>query len=326
MSRGAWHILFADPFDDATMTRAESAGRVTRLDSPDAATLRKAVKDCHALVVRTATSVTRDLIEAAPQLRVIGRGGVGLDNIDLEASAERGITVVYTPHAATDSVADLTLGLMLALLRDLPRCDRTVREGAWRNTRDALCVRELHECTVGIVGMGRIGRAVARRCRHGFGCRILYNDIVDVGWLEVAAERASKIDLYAAADIVSLHVPLTDATRNLIDAEALARFKPGVLLINTARGAVVDSGALADALNDGRLAGAGLDVLDVEPPPADHPLLTTPNCVLTPHVGARSACSLARMNDVIDDVIRVLHGETPQYAYAPPTERSSLRG
>jgi len=314
------HIVLVDAYGPDAPARARSAGRVTVLDAPRPGDLEAAVRDCDALVVRTATTVSRALIEAAPQLRVIGRGGVGLDNIDLEAAVERGVTVVHTPHAATDSVADLTLGLMLALLRDLTRSDRGVREGTWMQIRGRQRVRELHECTVGIVGMGRIGRAVAKRCRLGFGCRILYNDIAGVGWLEVAAESVSKDELYAASDIVTLHVPLTGATRNMIDAEALSKFKSQALLISTARGPVVDAAALASALHDERVGGAGLDVLDAEPPPADHPLLSAPNCILTPHVGARSAVALARMDGVIDDVIRVLAGQTPRFAYVPPVQ------
>jgi len=314
------HIVFTDTYGEEAVERARGAGRVTLLESPTRAQLRAALADCDALVVRTATKVTRELIEAAPKLRVIGRGGVGLDNIDLEAAAQHGITVVHTPGAATESVADLTLGLMLALLRDLKGCDAQARGGTWNEARAKQRVRELHECTVGIVGMGRIGRAVAKRCRLGFGCRVLYNDIVDVGWLEVVAEPVSKDELYASSDITTLHVPLTEATKNLINADALAKFKPGAMLINTSRGPVVDSASLAAALHEGRLAGAGLDVLDVEPPPPDHPLVSAPNCLLTPHVGARSAAALARMDDVVDDVIRVLNNETPLYAYTPQTE------
>jgi len=320
MNEPSHHVVFTDPFDPPAVARVANVARVTQLDAPSPSKLLAAVGDCDALVVRTATTVTREIIEGAPRLRVIGRGGVGLDNIDLEAAAQRNIAVVHTPHAATDSVADLTVGLMLALVRDLIDCDRGARNGRFDELRGAQRVRELRELTIGIVGMGRIGRAVARRCRTGFGCRILYNDIVEVGWLDVAAERVSKEKLYAVSDIVTLHVPLTEATRGLINAEALARFKHGTMLINTSRGAVVDSADLADALRKGRLAGAGLDVLDVEPPPPEHPLLGVPHCILTPHVGARSVASLARMNDVVDDVIRVLQGDEPLYPYVPPRE------
>lgn len=323
MSDAKPHIVFSDAYGEEAVERARAAGRVTILKSPTRAQLRAALADCDALVIRTATTVTRELIEAAPKLRVIGRGGVGLDNIDLEAASQHGITVVYTPGAATESVADLTLGMMLALLRDLNDCDAQARSGSWNEARAALRLCELHDCTVGIVGMGRIGRAVAKRCRLGFDCRVLYNDIVEVGWLETVADPAAKDELYASSDIVTLHVPLTEETRNLIDADALVKFKPGAMLINTSRGPIVDSAALAAALHEGRLAGAGLDVLDVEPPPADHPLLSAPNCLLTPHVGARSAAALARMNEVVDDVIRVLAGETPSYAYTTGKEGNS---
>lgn len=319
MSDDTFHILFADRFDRSAVSRAAEVGRVTELDGPDAPGLVSALADADALLVRTATEVTGEVIAAAPKLRVIGRGGVGLDHIDLVAAADRGITVVHTPGAATDAVADLTLGLMLALLRDLPAGDRAARGDQYCAFRSGQRVRELHELTVGVVGMGRIGRAVARRCRAGFGCRVIYHDIVNVGWLDVAAEFVDREALFERADVITLHVPLTAATHGMIDAEALSHFQSSAILINTSRGAVVDSAALVAALREHRLARAALDVLDVEPPPPDHPLLAAPNCLITPHVGARSALAQLRMNDVVDDVIRVLQGQTPRFPYTVST-------
>jgi phosphoglycerate dehydrogenase-like enzyme len=258
--------------------------------------------------------VSRYVIEQAAQLRVIGRAGVGLDNIDLAAARERGIVVVHTPAAATDAVADLTVGLMLASLRKIAAADRDVRAGRFHEVRDECIGPELGELTVGIVGMGRIGRAVAQRCHFGFGARILFNDIVPILGLDFPARSVSKHELYAASDVVTLHVPLTEATNGMIDAAALTRFKPGAVLINTARGAVVDSVALADALRSGHLGAAGLDVVDPEPLPADHPLLLAPHTLITPHIGARTPGGLARMNDVVEDVVAVLEGRPPRFA------------
>ncbi|MCH7838676.1 MAG: hypothetical protein IID38_00360, partial [Planctomycetes bacterium] len=226
--------------------------------------------------------------------------------IDVEAARERGILVIHTPDAATSAVADLTLGLMIALVRRITTCDAAVRAGRFAEERSQYETPELSELTLGIVGLGRIGKAVARRCYHGFAMRILYNDILDAQPLDFEATPTDKAQLFRQADVVSLHLPLTEQTRRLIDGEALTQFKRGSFLINTARGAVVDSAALAHALESGQLAGAALDVFDPEPLPKGHPLLTAPHTLFTPHVGARSRTGLTRMNAVVDEVIRTL--------------------
>jgi len=309
-------ILLAEAFDPAAVEKLRAVGDVFTLDAYDETHLKEAVADCDVLLVRTRTVVTRAMIESAPRLRVIGRGGVGLDNIDVEAARERGIAVVYTPHASTDAVADLTVGQMIAILRNFRGCDALVRSGRFWEAREQSCSREMSELTLGIVGMGRIGRAVARRCRNGFGMTVIYNDIVPSGWLDFVATPVTKDELYTQADIVSLHVPLTESTRNLIDPAALSRFKKGAVLINTARGGVVDSMALAAALTAGTLAGAALDVFDPEPLPPGHPLMKAPNTLFTPHIGSRSFAGLARMNDVVEDVVRVLQGRPPSFGIA----------
>lgn len=311
MSEHRPRIVVTEPYHSAAMARLAEVGEVLSLPSCDPRTVRDAVRDCEALVVRTATRVDADLLESAPGLRVIGRGGVGLDNIDLDAAARRGVVVVHTPAAATESVADLTVGLLLSLLRTIPRMDASVRSGQFSAARATAAAREAHDLTLGIVGMGRIGRAVARRCRNGFGMRVLYNDIVSPGWLEVAAELRNKTALFADSDVVSLHCPLTTETKGLINADALALFKSGAYLINTARGALVDSVAVAQALGCGKLAGFAADVLDVEPPQKDHPLLSSPNTIVTPHIGARTDRAQEAMNEVVDDVIRVLNRQSP---------------
>ena len=307
------HFVFAEPFDPQVVEKARALGKVTILDRCDEESLRAALADCDALLVRTRARVTGDVLRAGSRLRVIGRAGVGLENIDIEAARERGIRVVYTPAAATDAVADLAVGMMIALVRRLPWYDSSIRQDRFDELRDAV-LPELRDQVVGIVGMGRIGRAVARRCHLGFGMAVLYNDVVPVLGLGFPAKSTAKEDLYRQSDIVSLHVPLAASTEHLIDETALGQFRPGAILINTARGRVVDSAALTQALREGRLGGAGLDVFDPEPLPPGHPLLSAPNTLLTPHIGARTARGSANMNSVIDDVIRVLSGQQPLHA------------
>jgi D-3-phosphoglycerate dehydrogenase len=306
-------IVFAEPFEASAVERMRAVGQVTVLEACDEESLKAAVQGCDALLVRTSARVTRAVLDQADRLRVIGRGGVGLENIDVEAARERGIQVVYTPAASTDAVADLTIGLMIALLRRIPDGDAAVRGEGFAEARGRLVGPELSDLTLGIVGLGRIGRAVAQRCRHGFGMRVVYNDIVAPGPLDFVAVPLTKQQLYREADVISLHVPLTPETRGMVNEEALSSVKPGAILINTARGGVVDSEALARALNRGALAGAGLDVFDPEPLPPGHSLLAAPNTLFTPHLGSRTSAALGRMNGVVEDVIRVLEGAAPHF-------------
>lgn len=307
-------ILVTERMSASAMARLEAAGDVTLLNRPDEPTLLAAVADADALVVRTYTTVTRGVLDAARRLRVIGRAGVGLDNIDLHAARERSIPVVHTPAASTHAVADLAIGLILAVQRRIVECDRGVRQfefHALRQRRPGFA--ELRHQTLAVIGMGRIGSQVARRAAMGFGARVIYNDIRAVGPFPFAVQGVSFEQALAAADVVTLHVPLTRRTRGMIDAAALRRMKRGAVLVNTSRGPVVDNLVLADALHRGIIAGAAIDVYNPEPPPPDHPLRTAPNCVLTPHIAARSPEGLAAMNDVVDDVIAVLQGRPPAW-------------
>lgn len=306
-------IVVAEWLSAEAMERLRAAGEVVELPDGRQETIARAVGHAQALIVRTYGQVTRRVIDAAPDLRVIGRAGVGLENIDVDYARRRGVAVVYTPAAATQAVAELTVGLMLAVVRRIPEYEARLRAGEFAELRGHASGGELSGKTVGIVGLGRIGKAVARICHWGLGMKVVYNDIVEMGWLDTPADALGKDALYAASDVVSLHVPLTPLTEKLVNETSLACFKPGAYLINTARGKVVDSAAVAAALADGRLAGAAFDVLDVEPPPPDHPLLAAPNCVLSPHVGARTPAGLAAMSDVVDDVIAVLCGKRPKY-------------
>jgi glyoxylate reductase len=254
--------------------------------------------------------VDADLIAAASRLRAISNYAVGVDNVDLEAATERGIPVGHTPGVLTDSTADLAVALMLGISRRLCEGDAFVRHGEWRTWEpDLLLGRDLHRATVGVVGFGRIGRAVARRL-EGFGCEILHAS---------GTSGVPLAELLERSDFVTLHTPLTDATRGLIDAEALGRMRPTAYLVNTARGPIVDTAALADALRRGQIAGAALDVTDPEPLPGDHPLLDAPNLLVVPHLGSATHATRERMADMaVDNLLAGLAGKPmPHQANRP---------
>jgi len=311
-------IVVTERASESAVARLRSAGEVTILTRCDEAALIAAAADADAFVVRTYSEVTARVIAAAKQagrLRVIGRAGVGLDNIDVRAAVEAGITVVYTPAASTNAVADLVVSLILALQRQIIRGDSGIRQGEFASLRAAKPTPvELRHQTLGVIGMGRIGRAVSHRLANGFGMRVIYHDIREIGWLPFVAESRDCAEaVYREADVVTYHVPLTPLTRGMVNTESLAQFRKGAYLVNTSRGPVVEAKALAEALQSGHLAGAALDVHEPEPPPADYPLYSAPNCILTPHIASRTTESLAAMNDVVDDVIAVLSGKEPQY-------------
>ena len=272
-----YRVLLGETLEADAERRLAAGATVVRAPRGDAETLRPLIGDCDALVARTYVRVTRAVLEAGRRLRVVGIAGVGLDHVDLVAAKELGIAVLSTPGAATDAVADFTLELMLQLLRPVPRLAGEYAGGRFHAAREQPHGREFRELTIGIVGMGRIGSAVGRRCAAGCGARVRYNDIVEVGSFDFPAEPADKATIWSESDIVTLHVPLTEQTRGLVNAAVLSRLRPGALLINTARGGVVDTAALATALQAGQLAGAALDVVEPEPLPSGHPLFSCPS-------------------------------------------------
>jgi glyoxylate reductase len=270
---------------------------------PSPEELRSRVAEAEGLLALLTDRVDEELLNAAPRLRAIANYAVGFDNIDVEAVAKRGIPVGVTPDVLTDATADLAWAIMLAVARRLPEARDAVLGGAWRTwDPNGWLGVDVHGATLAVVGAGRIGRAVARRAM-GFD-------------MEVLTLRRGD-DLHAAlerADFVSLHVPLTPETRHLIDARALARMKPTAILVNTARGAIVDQDALAAALHEGRLGGAALDVTDPEPLPADHPLLRAPNLLVTPHIGSATETARAAMADrAVDNLLAALAGRPMPY-------------
>ena len=291
------------------------------LDEPGLALLREAAQvfesktlealpESDALIVRGRTKVTAEVIRSAGlRLKVVGRAGVGVDNIDLEAARARGLTVVNAPEAATVAVAELTLGMMLALARQIPLADAGMRRAEWRKSE--LHGSELSGKTLGIIGVGRIGAAVASRAA-AFGMRVLGHDplLSDSELQRRGTEPFSFDGLLRESDYICLHLPLTSETRGLIGRETLKKVKPGARLISAARGGIVDEAAVLEALEAGQLAGVALDVF-AEEPPGELPLRQHPNVVLTPHIGAqtREAQSKAA-KDIAGEVLAALRGES----------------
>ncbi len=286
MPSGSIKILVADDVSDSGLQPLRNAGFVvekrTRL-APDA--LRDALRDCEGLIVRSATKVTADLMDRAPKLRVIGRAGVGVDNIDVPAATVRGIVVMNAPDANTITTAEHTIALIIALARQVPQAHSSLRAGHWERKR--FIGVELQGKTLGVIGLGRIGRAVAARAR-GLGMNIVAYDpfIVPEQARDLEIEMASLDDVFTRADFLTVHTPLTPETRSIIGREAFAKMKPGVRIVNCARGGLVDETALCEAIKSGMVAGAALDVFAEEPPPRDHPLLALEEVIATPHLGA----------------------------------------
>jgi phosphoglycerate dehydrogenase-like enzyme len=310
-------VVIAERYSASAIDRLRSVAEVVDLVGAERGALLGALHNADALLVRSYVAVDDELLAHAPRLKVVARGGVGLDNIDVARAHSRGLVVVHTPAASTRAVAEHTLGLLLAVERCLAVCDADVRADRFNERRRETRFRELGDLTLGILGMGRIGSAVGRCAALGFGMRVIYHDIIPVGPFDFPQAAVTRDRLLADSDVLSLHVPLTAATRGMIDGQALAQMRTGAILINTARGALVDAAALADALRAEHLAGAGIDVFAEEPPAPDHPLLTAPNVVLSPHVAGRSQVALARMNDVVTDVIAVLNGQRPRHPAHP---------
>ncbi len=254
---------------------------------PDVAALLDCIGTYHGLAIRSATKVTAELIGRADELKVIGRAGIGVDNIDIAAATRRGIIVMNTPFGNSETTAEHTIGMMFALVRQIPAAHQSILDGQWGKSR--FMGSELLGKTLGVIGCGNIGTAVCRRA-NGLMMTVLGHDpyLSEERATQIGVEKVSLEELLARSDIVTLHVPLSATTRNIIDAAALDRMRPGARLINCARGGLVDEDALHAALVRGRLAGAALDVFAVEPP-VDNPLFSLPQVVATPHLGASTS-------------------------------------
>ena len=274
----------------------------------------RAAPNCVGLVANALLPIDEAFFRLAPRIRVVGRMGVGYDNVDVAAATRHGVRLVNTPLPVVEPVAEHTFALLLALVRQVVVGDRAVREGRFREPDNAPGF-ELAGKTLGVVGMGNTGRRVAEIARLGFSMEVLYFDQVarSEEESELGVRRASLEELLAQSDFVSLHVSLSPSTQGLIDRRALAGMKKGACLINVSRGPVVDEDALLDALRSRHLAGAGLDVFCQEPPPADHPLWGLSSVVLTPHRAGFSQESHRGCSMVVEDIVSVLRGEEPRF-------------
>jgi len=306
-------LLYEDMHEAGKKALAEIA-ELVMAPSLDEDVLVELARDVHAIIIRANGRVSARIIEAARGLKVIGRHGVGLDGIDLEAAKARGIPVVYTPDANTESVVEQCVGFMLAVSKQIARADNAIRQGRWQ-VRYEYIGQEMLGRTLGMIGMGRIGGRVAEICHLAFRMPVLYYDVTSYPEAEnkLAATRLTLNEVLAQADYISVHVPLLPATRGMIGREQFALMKKGAIFINTARGPIVDEQALIEALQSGHLAGAGMDVYAVEPTPTDNPLLQLENVVLTPHMSAHTDDALRAMSLVAADVVRVLQGQKPEY-------------
>lgn len=278
----AFHVLVPDSVNKRAVEILQAAGlQVTAPGQMKREETLAAIADADALIIRSATKADAGLIAAATKLKVIARAGVGVDNVDLEAASAKGIAVMNTPAGNTVATAELAFGLMLALARHIPQAYDSMQAGKW--DRKSFMGTELRGKTLGIIGFGRIGRAIAKRAAAFEMSVIAYDPYV------TAADGVELVDLptlYGRADYITLHSLVNDQTYHMINAESLAQMKRGVRIVNAARGALIDEAALAEAIKNGQVAGAALDVYEEEPPPAGHPLIGLAGVIDTPHLGA----------------------------------------
>ena len=308
-------ILISDGLDARGQSILRASADVDYRDSLPAEELVNVIPEYDALIVRGKTRVTAEVIDAASKLKVVGRAGVGVDNIDLEAAKKKNITVVNAPTSTTIAVAELTIGLLLAVAREIPRADVSMKQGQW--SKKEFEGVELNGKTLGIIGFGRIGIEVGKRAA-AFGMNVIvYDPNVTEHELEHAdAEPVSIQDLFAWSDFISLHLPLNVQTRDLIGPMAFSQMKEGVRILSTARGGIINEAAMLEALNNGKVAGAALDVFEKEPPGLTD-LVSHPRVIATPHIGAQTAEAQSRAaEDIANEVLAALRGKSLRWKVA----------
>lgn len=310
-----YNILITDGLDVRGQSILRASANVNYRESTPADELTSLIAEYDALIVRGQSRVTAAVLDAAPRLRVVGRAGVGVDNIDLEAAKKHNITVVNAPSSTTVAVAELALGLLLAIAREIPRGDAGMKQGQW--LKKEFEGVELNGKTLGIIGYGRIGTEVGKRAA-AFGMNVVtYDPNVSEHELEHGnAEPVSLQDLFAWSDFISLHLPLNVQTRDLIGPLAFSQMKDGVRIVSTARGGIIDESALLNALNSGKVAGAALDVFEKEPPGLTE-LVSHPRVIATPHIGAQTAEAQSRAaEDIAGEVLAALQGKSLRWKVA----------
>jgi D-3-phosphoglycerate dehydrogenase len=308
-------ILISDGLDGRGQSILRAAADVEYRDSTSADDLIQVIADYDALVIRGQTRVTAGVLAAASRLKVIGRAGVGVDNIDLEAAKKHNITVVNAPTSTTIAVAELAFGLLLALAREIPRADASMKQGQW--IKKEFEGVELNGKTLGIIGFGRIGMEVGKRA-SAFGMNVIIYDpnVMEHELVESNAEPVSLQDLFAWSDFISLHLPLNVQTRDLLGPMAFSQMKDAVRIISTARGGIIDEEALLEALKSGKVAGAALDVFEKEPPGLTE-LVGHPRVIATPHIGAQTAEAQSRAaEDIANEVLLALRGKNLRWKVA----------
>ncbi|HKW43098.1 MAG TPA: hydroxyacid dehydrogenase [Thermoplasmata archaeon] len=310
-------ILVTDGLESDALAALQKTHDV-HVEELDAKRLLDAIASYHALIVRSRTKVTKEVLDRAKNLRVVGRAGVGVDNIDVAAATARKIAVVNAPTASTISVAELAIGHMISLFRHLPEANRSVKDGRWDKKKFE--GRELHGKTLGLLGSGRIGAEVAKRAQ-AFGMDVIAYDPYLAPQLanSIGVRLVDRQTLFRQTDVLSIHAALTAETRGLVGPGELALMKSTAVLVNCARGEIVQEAALAEALHRGTISGAAIDVFAREPP-SGSPLLGAPNVVFSPHLGASTQEAQARAGAVIaDQVNKALDGERPEFLVNPET-------
>ena len=310
-----FNILITDGLDERGQSILRASARVDYRASTSADDLIKVIADYDALIVRGQTRVTAAVMDAASKLKVIGRAGVGVDNIDLEAAKKHNITVVNAPTSTTTAVSELTFGLLLALAREVPRADAAMKQGQW--LKKEFEGVELNGKTLGIIGFGRIGIEVGKRA-SAFGMNVIVYDpnVSEDDLMHSGAEPVSIQDLFAWSDFISLHLPLNVHTRDLVGPLAFSQMKDGVRIVCAARGGIIDETALVNALNSGKVAGAALDVFEKEPPGLTE-AVSHPRVIATPHIGAQTAEAQSRAaEDIANEVLSALRGGSLRWKVA----------
>ena len=312
MSMKRFKVFLYEDMHEAGKAILREKAEILFATSLEESSLIKEVKEVDGIIVRANGKVTRKLIEAAPKLKVIGRHGVGMENIDLEAATEKGIWAVNTPDANDLSVAEHFFGLALILSKMLNKADVALREGRFE-VRYQYIGKELHGKTLGILGFGRIGRAIGRIGHNGFNMKILYYDAIRYEEVEkeIKAKKVSLEEVLSQSDYISINLPMLPETKGLLKEREFNLMKPSAYIINLARGPIWDEKALYAVLKERKIAGAGSDVYEVEPATKEHPLFKLENFIGTPHMAAHTDEALRRMSFVAEDVIRVLDGKAP---------------
>jgi D-3-phosphoglycerate dehydrogenase len=308
-------VVIAQKTNPSVVAMLAEKAEIAQVDEGSVEDLKEKLKGAYAVFLGTWVKFTAELMDISPDLKVISRTGVGVDNVDIAAATKRGIMVLNTPYANAVSVAEHAVTLMLALAKQLFFLDSSIRTDNFKARRLNLPV-DIDSKTLGLIGCGGIGRLVAQKCRNGFNMNVLGYD----PYLKTAPEGIELVnqleEIYRRSDFVSIHLPLTEETRNLINAYSLAHFKSSAILINTSRGGIVDEAALAQALDAGQIAGAGLDVFSQEPVPLNSPLMTARNLIMTPHSAALTQeCVVRVATAAAAGIIQAIEGREPEFVF-----------